>query len=91
MDAALASVQSGAPVIPCLAILDTATGRWRRPALAGWERGTRDLSKIHELFSSPEAASYLLGLRFADKGWVVENGGGKVCHGSGGIVPLLAE
>jgi hypothetical protein len=21
----------------------------------------------------------------------VENGGGKVCHGSGGIVPLLAE
>jgi hypothetical protein len=21
----------------------------------------------------------------------IENGGGKVCHGSGGIVPLLAE
>jgi hypothetical protein len=71
LGAALASAQSGAPVIPCLEILDTATGRWRRPALAGWERGTRDLSKIHEWFSSPEAASYLLGLRFADKGWVV--------------------
>jgi AAA domain/Bifunctional DNA primase/polymerase, N-terminal len=71
LGAALASVQSGVPVIPCLAILDTATGRWRRPALPGLERGTRDLSEIHKLFSSPEAASYLLGLRFADKGWVV--------------------
>ena len=71
LDAALASVQSGAPVIPCLATLDTATGRLRRPALGGWECGTRDPSKIHELFSSPEAASYLLGLPFADQGWVV--------------------
>ena len=71
LDAAVASVQSGAPVIPCLPTLDTATGRWRRPALAGWERGTRDLSKIHEWFSSPEAVSYLLGMRSADKGWVV--------------------
>jgi hypothetical protein len=71
LDAALASAQSGAPVIPCHAIHDTATGRWRRPAIAGWERGTRNLSKIHELFSGAEAASYLLGLRFAERGWVV--------------------
>ena len=30
LGAALASVRSGAPVIPCLAILDTATGDGRR-------------------------------------------------------------
>ena len=28
---------------------------------------------------------------FLKPGGMIENGGGKVCHGSGGIVPLLAE
>ena len=37
--------------------------------------------------SSPEGVD----LAYVTVGGDVENGGGKVCHGSGGIVPLLAE
>ena len=42
----------------------------------GWLVGYL-LTGRHGLFSCYEA--------------FIENGGGKVCHGSGGIVPLLAE
>jgi hypothetical protein len=42
----------------------------------------------------PEGASNLLGARSrcrSEARMAGENGGGKVCHGSGGIVPQLAE
>jgi hypothetical protein len=41
--------------------------------------------EAESLGSSTEGAPWLIGLRPG------ENGGGKVCHGSGGIVPLPAE